>query len=143
MSLVFSGVCSHAPGITGRAERADRSLREPFYKAFGEMRDALHAAQPDALIVIAAEHFANFFMNNMPAYALGMAESYDGPIEDAEWLRIPHRTIRGNSDLSRRLIVEVQQTVDAAYAEEWRCTSSIPTIGSPSFPATSIAKVRR
>src|SRR6185503_12076219 len=105
MSLVFSGICSHAPGITGRAERADPSLRDPFYKAFGDMRDALHAARPDALIVIAAEHFANFFMNNMPAYALGMAENYDGPIEDAAWLRIPHRTIRGNPDLSRRLIV--------------------------------------
>jgi len=120
MSLVFSGICSHAPGITGRAERADPALREPFYKAFADMRDVLHAARPDALIVVAAEHFANFFMNNMPAYALGMAESYDGPIEDTEWLRIPHRTIRGNPDLSRRLIVEVQQTVDTAYAEEWR-----------------------
>lgn len=120
MSLVFSGICSHAPGITGRAERADPALRDPLYKALGEMRDALHAARPDALIVIAAEHFANFFMNNMPAYALGMADSYDGPIEDAEWLRIPHRTVRGNPDLSRRLIVEVQKSVDVAYAEEWR-----------------------
>jgi len=120
MSLVFSGVCSHAPGITGRAERADPALRDPFYKAFGGMREALHAARPDALIVIAAEHFANFFMNNMPAYAMGMAESYDGPIEDTEWLRIPHRTVRGNPDLSRRLIAEVQQSVDVAYAEEWR-----------------------
>ena len=105
MSLALSGICSHAPCIFWRAERADPHLRDPLYKAFGEMRDALHAARPDALIVVAAEHFANFFMNNMPAYALGMAESYDGPIEDAQWLRIPHRTIRGNPDLSRRLIV--------------------------------------
>ena len=31
--------------------------------------------RPDALIVIAAEHFANFFMNNMPvSYAIGMAD---------------------------------------------------------------------
>ena len=75
MSLVFSGVCSHAPGITGRSERADPALREPFFAAFGEMRDALQAARPDALIVVAAEHFANFFMNNMPSYALGMCEA--------------------------------------------------------------------
>ena len=120
MSLVFAGICSHAPGITGRAEMAAAELREPLYAAFREMQQQLAAARPDALMVIAAEHFANFFMNNMPAYALGMAENYDGPIEDAAWLRIPHRTIRGNPDLSRRLIVEVQQTVDAAYAEEWR-----------------------
>ncbi len=120
MSLVFSGVCSHAPGITGRPERADPPARDAFYAAFDDMRGRLHVARPDAVIVVAAEHFANFFMNNMPAFALGMAESYDGPIEDPDWLRIPHRVARGNPDLSRRLITEVQQTVDVAYAEEWR-----------------------
>src|SRR5215469_657109 len=120
MTLVFAGVCSHAPGITGRAERADPALREPLYAAFRTMGQNLRAARPDAVVIIAAEHFANFFMNNMPAYALGMAENYDGPIEDVEWLRIPRRTVRGNPDLSRRLIVEVQQSVDVAYAEEWR-----------------------
>ena len=31
------------------------------------MRVDLEAARPDALVVIAAEHFANFFMNNMPS----------------------------------------------------------------------------
>lgn len=120
MSLVFSGVCSHAPGITGRPERADPTARDNFFAAFHDMRDRLHAAKPDAVIVVAAEHFANFFMNNMPAFALGMAETYDGPIEDPDWLRIPHRVARGNPELSRCLITEVQQTVDVAYAEEWR-----------------------
>ena len=27
MSLVFAGACSHAPGITGRAERLDQLVR--------------------------------------------------------------------------------------------------------------------
>ncbi len=34
MSLVFAGVCSHAPGITGRADLADAALREPLYAAY-------------------------------------------------------------------------------------------------------------
>ena len=58
MPLVFAGVCSHVPGITGRAERADPALRDAFYAAFGRMRQALEEARPDALVVIAAEHFA-------------------------------------------------------------------------------------
>ncbi len=120
MSLVFTGICSHAPGITGRADRAPEHLREGLYTAYGEMRDALHAAQPDALILLAAEHFANFFMNNMPAYAIGMGERYAGPIEDPDWLRIPLRESRGNPDLSRRLIAEMLETVDVAYCEEWQ-----------------------
>lgn len=120
MSLVFAGVCSHAPGITGREERAPKELRDGFYGAYDGMRQALDDAEPDALIVVAAEHFANFFMNNMPAYAIGMAESYSGPIEDPEWLRIPPRVVKGDPDLSRRIIAEVMQTVDVAYAEEWQ-----------------------
>lgn len=120
MSLVFTGICSHAPGITGREERAPKDLRDRLYAAFGDLRAALHAARPDAVILLAAEHFANFFMNNMPAYAIGMADSYAGPIEDPEWLRIPVRTARGEADLSRRLIAEMLQTVDVAYCEEWQ-----------------------
>lgn len=120
MSLVFAGICSHAPGITGRADRALPAQRDPFYAAFDQMRAALHAARPDALIVIAAEHFANFFMSNMPAYAIGMADSYPGPIEDPAWLGIAPREARGDAALSRRLIAEIMETIDVAYCEEWR-----------------------
>ena len=83
MSLVFAGICSHAPGITGRAHLADPRHRARSSMApIAAWRDDLAAARPDALIVVAAEHFANFFMNNMPAFAMGMADSYEGPIED-------------------------------------------------------------
>ncbi|MBN1239868.1 MAG: extradiol ring-cleavage dioxygenase [Gammaproteobacteria bacterium] len=120
MSLVFAGVCSHAPGITGRAHRADPAVRDAFYAKLGEMRERLEAARPDALIIVAAEHFANFFMNNMPAYCMGMAESYEGPIEDEEWLGIRHTTVPGDSDLSRRIIESMMGDIDLAYAEEWK-----------------------
>lgn len=120
MSLVFAGVCSHGPGITGRKDMADPEHVEALYAAFGDMRKALEASRPDALVVIAAEHFANFFMNNMPAYCMGMAEDYSGPIEDPDWLGIPRTVFPGAPDLSRRLIQRVLQDVDVAYAEEWK-----------------------
>lgn len=120
MTLVYAGVCSHAPGITGRADQADRSTRESFYEALGDMRGGIAASGADALIVVAAEHFANFFMNNMPSFAIGMADFYDGPIEDPDWLRIAKFRAPGNKDLSRRIITEVMQSVDIAYAEEWK-----------------------
>jgi len=120
MSLVFAGIMSHGPGMTARAERADPAVREPFYAALERLREELERSKPDALIVIAAEHFANFFMNNMPAYAIGMADEYEGPIEDPEWLRIERRSIPGAADLSRRIIGKVMDTVDVAYAEEWK-----------------------
>jgi 2,3-dihydroxyphenylpropionate 1,2-dioxygenase len=120
MSLVFAGVCSHAPGITGRAAMASAEAREPLYAAYRGMREKLLASRPDALIIVAAEHFANFFMNNMPSFAIGMADTYQGPIEDPDWLRIARTKIPGNAGLSRALIQEVMQTADVAFAEEWR-----------------------
>lgn len=120
MSLVFAGVCSHAPGITGRKERADPALRDGLYAAYDRMRLALEAQRPDALVVIGAEHFANFFMNNMPALCVGMGETYEGPIEDEAWLGIKRSRVPGAPVLAQRLIEEVMQDVDLAYAQEWK-----------------------
>ncbi|MGA0237811.1 MAG: extradiol ring-cleavage dioxygenase [Acidimicrobiales bacterium] len=119
MPLVYAGVCSHAPGITGRKHLADPVLSDAFYAAFDDMRADLEASGAEAVIVIAAEHFANFFMNNMPSFAVGMADFYDGPIEDPGWLGIDKFRAPGNRALSQRVIAEVMQTVDVAYAEEW------------------------
>lgn len=121
MSLVYSGVLSHAPGITGRAHLVKNTAkRDEFYASLDRQRREIEASGAEALIVMAAEHFANFFMNNMPAFCIGIGEQYRGPIEDPEWLRIERTTIPGAPDLGRRIVAEVMQTVDAAYAEEWK-----------------------
>jgi len=120
MSLVFAGVCSHAPGITGRAHLADLALKDAFHAEFRALGESLADAKPDALIIVAAEHFANFFMNNMPAYAVGMADHYEGPIEDPGWLGIEKTRIPGNAALSQRIIKSVMNDIDVAFAEEWK-----------------------
>src|SRR5579862_2828903 len=43
VSLVFAGVCSHAPGITGRKDMADPVVRDALYAGFERMRVALEA----------------------------------------------------------------------------------------------------
>jgi 2,3-dihydroxyphenylpropionate 1,2-dioxygenase len=52
MSLVFAGICSHAPGITGRAHMADPAIAEEFYRAYRSMADELAVAKPDVLIIV-------------------------------------------------------------------------------------------
>jgi 2,3-dihydroxyphenylpropionate 1,2-dioxygenase len=59
-------------------------------------------------------------MNNMPSFAIGMADSYEGPIEAPEWLRIARREIPGSVALSRKLIDGVMQSVDVSCCEEWK-----------------------
>ncbi|MCY3948159.1 MAG: hypothetical protein OXF61_03045 [Acidimicrobiaceae bacterium] len=125
MTLVYAGCASHAPGITGRADQADPEVRDEFYAAYDDMRQAIEASGAEAMIVLAAEHFANFFMDNMPSFAIGMADFYDGPIEDPAWLGIDRFRAPGDRDLSQRLITHVMQTVDVAYAEEWKLDHGI------------------
>ena len=120
MPLVFAGVCSHAPGITGRANRADPSQRDNLYKNFDRMRIAIEATEASALVVIAAEHFANFFMDNMPTFCVGMGQQYRGPIEEEDWLGIKRHDVPGAPDLSRQLITDIMGEVDVSYAEEWQ-----------------------
>lgn len=121
MSLVYAGVLSHAPGITGRADLVKNTeKRDEFYARLAGQRKEILASGADALVVVAAEHFANFFMNNMPAFCVGIGDRYTGPIEDPKWLKIPKATVPGAPDLGRRLTTEIMQTVDTAYAEEWR-----------------------
>lgn len=125
MSLVFAGVCSHGPGITARRESADPEQLERLERAYQDMREAMLATRPDILVVVGAEHFANFFMNNMPSFAVGMADRYEGPIENPQWLGIPRRHVPGNSSLSMKLIEGMMQTVDLAVCEEWKLDHGI------------------
>ena len=121
MSLVYTGVLSHAPGITGRAHMVENTdKRDEFYAALEAQRQDIMNAGAEAIIVIAAEHFANFFMNNMPAYCIGVSENYEGPIEDPEWLAIEKTEIPGAPDLGKRITRRVMDSVDVAYSEEWK-----------------------
>ena len=75
MSLVYAGVCSHGPGMTGRAHLVENTARrDELFAKMAIMRQEIAASGAQALLVVAAEHFANFFMNNMPAFCIGMAD---------------------------------------------------------------------
>lgn len=121
MSLVYAGTCCHAPGITSRPDMAEATILQRIHDAFARQRRAIEAADAEALVLVSSEHFANFFMDNMPTFSIGMAdESYYGPIEDPEWLQIQPTQVPANPDLSLRLIREVMKTVDVGYAQEFK-----------------------
>ena len=41
MTLVFAGACSHAPGITGRAERGEPKQRENLLRNYNRMKNEI------------------------------------------------------------------------------------------------------
>ena len=102
MSIVFACAASHAPGMTAWTEAAPKEQAENFLGSYRKLGAALAAAKPDVIVALTVEHWANFFLNAMPAFCIGRAEYYDGPIE--EWLRIPKARVPGDPILAAHLI---------------------------------------
>ena len=123
---MYAGILSHAPGITGRAHLApNTAVRDAFYECLHKQAAEIQASGAEVLIVVAAEHFANFFMDNMPAYCLGIGEKHTGPIEDSDWLKIEKTTIPGAPEVALKIVRSMLKSVDLAYSEEWQCDHGI------------------
>lgn len=102
MPMVFACSVSHTPGIRAWADAPPSDQKERFYAGYDVLREKLRAAQPDTILIISSEHFANFFLDSMPAFAIGQAERYFGPIEP--WVRIAQGYSRGDPALSKQLL---------------------------------------
>jgi 2,3-dihydroxyphenylpropionate 1,2-dioxygenase len=102
MPIVFACAASHAPGMTAWTEAAPREQADRFLRRYRELGGSLAASRPDAIVALTVEHWANFFLNNMPAFCVGRAQHYDGPVE--EWLRIPKGRVPGEAALAREIL---------------------------------------
>jgi 2,3-dihydroxyphenylpropionate 1,2-dioxygenase len=118
MPLAFAAAAVHAPGITGRPQMATEQQRSVFFPAYQRLRERLEQARLDALVIVTAEHWTNFFMDNMPAFCIGLAEGYPGPSEDEPFLKIPKTRVPGAARLARALATAVSDEVDIAHSEE-------------------------
>jgi len=117
MPIVFACAASHAPGITAWTEAAPKEQAETFLRHYREIGERLAAADPDVIVAITVEHWANFFLNNMPSFCIGRAQHYDGPVE--EWLKIPQQRIAGDPLLAQEIIdVCLQGDFDPSYSDE-------------------------
>jgi aromatic ring-opening dioxygenase catalytic subunit (LigB family) len=103
VSAALAGVAcvSHSPGITGFPERADPVAAKTVLGAFDQLAAIIEEVRPDAFIVVSTEHFTNFFVANLPTFAVGTASGYDLPASDAfsSFLKIERRRYPGHSAL--------------------------------------------
>jgi 2,3-dihydroxyphenylpropionate 1,2-dioxygenase len=90
---------------------------EPIFRAYNELQSRLEAAQPDVLVVVAPEHWANFFLDNMPSFCIGIAEEFSGPTDGA-FVQIPRRKVRGHLRLARALAEGIAEDVDLSTSQE-------------------------
>jgi aromatic ring-opening dioxygenase catalytic subunit (LigB family) len=117
VSLVGAFAASHAPGITGRPSLPPTRESEPIFRAYDELRRRLEAARPDVLVVVSPEHWANFFLDNMPSFCIGITDEFSGPT-DEKFVNIPRSSVRGNVRLARALAEGIAEDVDLSTSQE-------------------------
>jgi aromatic ring-opening dioxygenase catalytic subunit (LigB family) len=118
MSQIVAAIAmSHDPLIPAMPEAAPPEQRERVAAVHAEIRRRLTAARPDVLIVVAPEHFITFSPALVPAFTMGVAEVYTGPIEGM--LNLSPFRWRGAPAFGAALATAlVQRGFDLALAQE-------------------------
>jgi protocatechuate 4,5-dioxygenase beta chain/2,3-dihydroxyphenylpropionate 1,2-dioxygenase len=118
--IVGAFTASHSPGITGWPQRADPHKRRNVEAGYAEARKRIEALRPDAVIAVSVEHFTNFNLGNLPAFAIATGESYLGPVtaEMAKFVDVEQHQYLGAADLGRRVYqFALQSDFDPALVE--------------------------
>jgi aromatic ring-opening dioxygenase catalytic subunit (LigB family) len=101
VTVVGSFAVSHAPGMLAWPERAEDDLRSRVMDGYKEAGARLRALEPDVVVLVTGEHFANFF-SIIPPFCIHVGESTAGPIEP--WLGVERRTIPTDAELADRIL---------------------------------------
>jgi protocatechuate 4,5-dioxygenase beta chain len=105
MASIIGGVATtHVPSI-GKAiaeNKQNDPYWQPFFKGFDFVHGWLARERPDVAVVFYNDHGLNFFLDKLPTFAVGAAESYRN--EDEGWGIPVSRSIAGDPALSWHLI---------------------------------------
>lgn len=105
MAKVIGGLStSHVPMI-GRAIAGKKQQEvsfAPFFESFSKVHDWLGDARPDVVVVIYNDHGLNFFLDNMPTFAIGAAHAYHNA--DEGWGPPEPRVFKGAAELSWHVV---------------------------------------
>ena len=106
--LVGAFAASHGPLIIREWERVPPEQKARMAAGFRELGKRLAAARPDVLIVVAPDHWSNFFLDNVPAVCIGVGEAHEGPPEP--WMReFPYGKMPGDATLGLHIAKTAMQ----------------------------------
>ncbi len=154
MPLVFACAASHTPGIRAWADAAPAEQRERFFAGFEQLGEQLRSARPDAILIVTSEHFANYFLDGMPAFTLGQGPALDyWEISRPQWLsggNLVHLVHIGPADPERapgvpHLSELVSTDRDRALVEFLEIGANLgwPLLAPPGIPAQRAAALQQ
>jgi aromatic ring-opening dioxygenase catalytic subunit (LigB family) len=125
--LVAAVVASHAPLITANPESAGPERHQRVHAAMRRLGAQLKETNPTAIVICSNEHFTNFFYDNLPAFCVGMADKYQGPVE--EWLNVERGFVPGQAELGRWIVTHaLEHDFDLSYSHELRLDHGMMTV---------------
>src|SRR3954454_13578083 len=115
MAEIVAGIgVPHSPHYPSQIARDGPEPAARFYR---EIASHLDAARPDAIVVIANDHFNTFFMNNFPTFAIGVADASYGPNDQT---RMPHYDFAVQAGLASHLLKSgIEEGFDFSVAQEF------------------------
>lgn len=102
--LVGAFAASHGPLIARDWEKLTPSSRDWLTASFAELGRRVAAVRPDVLIIVAPDHWTNFFIDNLPTVCIGIGAEHEGPPEPFLKPRFPHPKLAGHGGLARHLL---------------------------------------
>ncbi|HMN22330.1 MAG TPA: class III extradiol dioxygenase family protein [Ottowia sp.] len=102
--IIGSISTSHVPAIGGALARNKQQdpYWKPFFDGYGKAQEWLARERPDVVVIIHNDHGLNFFLDKMPTFAVGAAETYRNADEGWGIPALP--AARGSVDLSWHII---------------------------------------
>ena len=120
-TIVGAVMTSHIPAIGNAMSNGlqDDPYWAPFFEGYERVRDWLASACPDVAVVIYNDHGLNFFLDNLPTFAVGAAPEYR--VEDEGWGLPTFPPYRGIPEFSWHVIESlVDREFDIATCQEMR-----------------------
>lgn len=90
-------------------------------------RETLTRAKPDILVMVGADHFHQFFLDNYPTFLIGKAPRYDATFYNEEReFGLPKYVLEGDEDLSGYMLQGLlDREFDFAFSNELKIDHSI------------------
>jgi protocatechuate 4,5-dioxygenase beta chain len=105
MARIIGGfTTSHVPAIGNAIARNQQNVPywKPFFDSFPPVRQWLAKERPDVIVFFYNDHGLNFFLDKMPTFAVGAADTYES--EDEGWGFPTVPTFKGHPALSWHII---------------------------------------